>query len=194
MPVAEAVQYCNAQGITAEDTNTRETGRLDKLARFTGHPLSALVQALQVDTYSFENLVPNKTRGPLSLSNKRVIRDVYSETSLATALAKYLNTTYQNVRLAQKGEFKDEPKKKPGDQAPPRKLTLAEKIHIRDNEADVPTADVARKYNARYQCVRKAQLGDFKESRTSWVTRTITHEQAAMLGLSSTLIKVQENV
>lgn len=190
MPLQDAVEYCRQTGIEADDTNARETGRLDKLARFTQLPISSLVRELTASVFSFEGLTPNKEPGPLTLVNKIRIRDHYSDSSQAIALSKYLNTSYQNVRLAQRGQFVEQRKR----QAPttkPRPLTLSEKMHIRDHRAHEPTADLAREYNTRYQYVQAAQLGEFKEKQHSWVTRKITPQQAADLGITSTTIKVR---
>ncbi len=192
MPLSEAVEYCRQQNITDQDTNARDTGRLDKLAKFTGLPMSMLAQALQADIFDFENLHPNKVKGPLSMHNKVRIRDDYPDSKLAVHLAKYLNTTYQNVRIAQRGDFIERGYTGKEPRVPPAPLTIDQKVHIRDNEHDVPTAELAKKYNARYQCVARAQRGDFVENRVTWVTRKITPEQAAMLGLTSTTIKVPQ--
>lgn len=188
MPLTEAVQYALSVGITAEQVNARETGRLDKLAKFTGLPLSALLNSLNSETYDFKGLIPNAKRGPLSLTNKIALRDEYSDVRYAKQLAGYLNTSYQNVRLAQRGDFKD----KAHTNKPPvnkRTLSLDEKQYIHEHLAHEPTADIARKYNTSYQNVQRAQLGDFKNNRR-WVTRTITPEQAVVLGIQSLQIKV----
>ena len=190
MPIPEAVQYCAERGITEVHTNVRKTGRLDKLSRFTGISLDKLIAGLAQDAFAFgDDLVPNTKLAPLSKKMKIVIRDNYSDHTQAKALAQYMNTSYQNIRLAQRGDFKEAPTKRATQSPGTRVLTFEEKVDIYYNYRDVPTAEVAAKFNTRYQYAQRAQFGDFKR-RSSRHTVNITEEQAGYLGLPQHVTKV----
>lgn len=190
MPLKEALQYCEHQGITEADTNVRLTGRLDKLARFTGHSTASLIAGMAQDAFSFgDDLVPNKSQGPLKTAQKVIIRDNYSDHKLARALSQYMLTSYQNIRLAQRGDFKETPKSKAKTAPGTRVLSYTEKLDIHQNHQDTPTTEVARLYNTRYQYAQRAQLGDFKRT-TSRHAVSITTEQATALDIPAHIREV----
>lgn len=104
---------------------------------------------------------PNAERqyGPLTYTEKVHIRD-NRQHEVAQQLALHYNTSVNNVRLAQKGQFK-EPQRYIAPSRPFGPLTIAEKILIADNHAHTPPSELATLYNTSPMNVIRAQRGQF---------------------------------
>lgn len=188
MPVQEAVQYARLRNITESDTNVRGSGALDKLSKFTAIPIATLVQELAQATFSLDkNLVPNKQHGPLTMHNKVIIRDKHPDPVHTKPLANYLNTSYQNVRLAQKGDFIEHKQSRAKEPTGTRVLSTDEKIDIFENYQHMSPSEVAQHFKTRYQYAQRALRGDFKRS-TARRTMTLTAAQQQYLGIDSDTI------
>jgi len=134
------------------------------------------------DTAEFGELVPNDFTGPLNLKQKDYIRDNLGHLS-PLAIASYVLTNPQNVRLAQRGEYSSRErtanKRWTGTavEAPPPKievlrgdrpygpLSLDEKIHVHDNEQDTKVGDLSIVYNTSTTNIINAKKGLFKRPK-----------------------------
>lgn len=106
-------------------------------------------------------IVPNKHYGPLSYEQKAIIHE-HLKGENSQILAHMYNTNPSNIKTAQQGRFKQHQEKLPP-LANPTPLTLAQKIHIRDNCQGQRPVDLAHEYNTNINNVCIALKGSFKE-------------------------------
>lgn len=98
----------------------------------------------------------------LNYNDKLAIRDTRQGES-PSAIAREYKCSLHSVRKALAGLFSPPVLGIVVHSRPFGPLSKAEKIHVRDNRSDEPTADLAREYNTSDSNIRIAQRGEFKD-------------------------------
>lgn len=155
--------YLTQKGTTMFDImNKRVPGDIRMIERLGFRVEEIAAHMAQPGEVEFEGLTPNIEYGPLSLENKSKLRDKYNDPKLAHDLSVFLRTSFQNVRLAQRGKFRAIDV----DTTPIRTefgpLSYEEKLDIFENYQDWSYTEIAQKFNTHVNNAKIARDGKFK--------------------------------
>ena len=103
--------------------------------------------------------------GPITIEEKMYIHQYEQNVNTNLLAAKY-NTSYNNISLAQRGQFKP-PIRPIVSKSKFGPLTLDQKMEIFSYRKNERTVDLAIEYNTSHSNIRIAQLGQFKQPKTS---------------------------